>query len=80
MPASPWVRTPAYIYIRGEYIAERHALQKAVDEAYAAKLIGKDNVHGWPFDLYVHHGQGPISAVRRRLCSKALRARRACRA
>ena len=30
----------------------------AVDEAYEAKLIGKDNVHGWPFDLYVHHGAG----------------------
>jgi NADH-quinone oxidoreductase subunit F len=48
----------AYIYIRGEYIAERIALQKAVDEAYEAKLIGKDNVHGYPFDLYVHHGAG----------------------
>ena len=47
-----------YIYVRGEYIAEREALQKAVDEAYDAKLIGKDNVHGWPFDLYVHHGAG----------------------
>ncbi len=47
-----------YIYIRGEYIAEREALQRAVDEAYAAKLIGKDNIHGWPFDLYVHHGAG----------------------
>ncbi|MBS7703370.1 NADH-quinone oxidoreductase subunit NuoF [Chelatococcus asaccharovorans] len=48
----------AYIYIRGEYIAERDALQRAVDEAYEAKLIGKDNVHGYPFDLYVHHGAG----------------------
>ena len=48
----------AYIYIRGEYIAERDALQKAVDEAYEARLIGKDNVHGYPFDLYVHHGAG----------------------
>jgi NADH-quinone oxidoreductase subunit F len=47
-----------YIYIRGEYIAEREALQKAVDEAYEAKLIGKDNVHGWPFELFVHHGAG----------------------
>ena len=28
----------AYIYIRGEYIAERHALQRAVDEAYEATL------------------------------------------
>jgi NADH-quinone oxidoreductase subunit F len=47
-----------YIYVRGEYIAEREALQRAVDEAYAANLIGKNNVHGWPFDLYVHHGAG----------------------
>ncbi|MBY0300092.1 MAG: NADH-quinone oxidoreductase subunit NuoF [Methylobacterium sp.] len=48
----------AYIYIRGEYVAEKHALQRAVDEAYAARLIGQDNVHGYPFDLYVHHGAG----------------------
>ncbi|MCA0405561.1 MAG: NADH-quinone oxidoreductase subunit NuoF [Proteobacteria bacterium] len=48
----------AYIYIRGEFIAERIALQKAVDEAYEAKLIGKDNKHGYPFDFYVHHGAG----------------------
>ena len=47
-----------YIYIRGEYIAERIALQKAIDEAYAAKLIGKDNKNGWPFDLYLAHGAG----------------------
>ena len=47
-----------YIYLRGEYVREREALQRAVDEAYAAKLIGKDNVHGWDFDLYVHHGAG----------------------
>ena len=48
----------AYIYVRGEFIREREALQRAVDEAYEAKLIGKDNIHGWDFDLYVHHGAG----------------------
>src|SRR5918993_983702 len=48
----------AYIYIRGEYVAERYALQRAVDEAYEAGLIGKNNIHGYPFDLYVHHGAG----------------------
>jgi len=48
----------AYIYVRGEYILERKRLQAAVDQAYEAKLIGKDNIHGWPFDLYVHHGAG----------------------
>ncbi len=47
-----------YIYIRGEFIREREALQAAVDEAYEAKLIGKKNKHGWDFDLYVHHGAG----------------------
>jgi NADH-quinone oxidoreductase subunit F len=47
-----------YIYIRGEYIREREALQRAIDEAYDAKLIGKNNKHGWDFDLYVHHGAG----------------------
>jgi len=47
-----------YIYLRGEYIREREALQRAVDEAYAARLIGKNNVHGWDFDLYLHHGAG----------------------
>jgi NADH-quinone oxidoreductase subunit F len=47
-----------YIYVRGEFIRERESLQAAVDEAYEAKLIGKDNIHGWDFDLYVHHGAG----------------------
>ena len=47
-----------YIYIRGEYIRERECLQAAVDEAYANKLLGKGNIHGWDFDLYLHHGAG----------------------
>jgi len=47
-----------YIYIRGEFIRERERLQAAVDQAYEAKLIGKDNIHGFPFDLVVHHGAG----------------------
>src|ERR1700692_1993914 len=47
-----------YIYVRGEFIREREHLQAAVDQAYEAKLIGKDNVHGFDFDLYVHHGAG----------------------
>jgi NADH-quinone oxidoreductase subunit F len=47
-----------YIYIRGEYVREREVLEEAVKEAYAARLIGKNNIHGWDFDLYVHHGAG----------------------
>ena len=47
-----------YIYVRGEFVRERERLQAAVDQAYEAKLIGKNNVHGFDFDLYVHHGAG----------------------
>src|ERR1700745_447098 len=45
-----------YIYVRGEFIRERERLQAAVDQAYAAKLIGKGASHGYAFDLYVPHG------------------------
>jgi NADH-quinone oxidoreductase subunit F len=48
----------AYIYVRGEFVREREALQAAIDECYAEKLIGKNNIHGWDFDCYVHHGAG----------------------
>ncbi len=48
----------AYIYVRGEFIREREALQAAIDECYAANLLGPNNIHGYPFDLYVHHGAG----------------------
>ncbi len=48
-----------YIYLRGEYIDERIALQKAIDEAYKAGLIGKNACgSGFDFDLYLHHGAG----------------------
>ncbi|MCI4663130.1 MAG: NADH-quinone oxidoreductase subunit NuoF [Neomegalonema sp.] len=48
-----------YIYIRGEYIREREALQVAIDEAYDAGLLGKNAAgSGWDFDLYLTHGAG----------------------
>ncbi|MGB1391047.1 MAG: NADH-quinone oxidoreductase subunit F, partial [Paracoccaceae bacterium] len=48
-----------YIYIRGEYIREKEALQNAIDEAYDAGLLGKNAAKsGWDFDLYLHHGAG----------------------
>ena len=48
-----------YIYLRGEYIFERERLQQAIDEAYAAGLVGKNACgSGWDFDVYVHHGAG----------------------
>ncbi|HVV80138.1 MAG TPA: NADH-quinone oxidoreductase subunit NuoF [Pseudolabrys sp.] len=48
-----------YIYVRGEFIRERERLQAAIDEAYEAKLLGKNACgSGWDFNLYVHHGAG----------------------
>ena len=48
-----------YIYIRGEYIREKEALQTAIDEAYDAGLLGANAAgSGWDFDLYLHHGAG----------------------
>jgi NADH-quinone oxidoreductase subunit F len=48
----------AFIYVRGEFIREREHLQAAVDQAYEAGLIGKNNKNGWDFDIVVHHGAG----------------------
>ena len=48
----------AYIYIRGEFIRERERLEAAVEQAYEAKLIGKNNINGFDFDIIVHHGAG----------------------
>ncbi|EAS51161.1 NADH dehydrogenase I, F subunit [Aurantimonas manganoxydans SI85-9A1] len=47
-----------YIYVRGEYIRERQALQRAIDECYEAGLLGRDNKCGWDYDIIVHHGAG----------------------
>ena len=32
--------------------------RRAIDEAYDAGLIGKNNKNGYDFDIYVHHGAG----------------------
>ncbi|MFX4222459.1 MAG: hypothetical protein ACMVO3_16695 [Thalassobaculum sp.] len=49
----------AYIYIRGEFYNEAVALQRAIDEAYDAGLIGKNACgSGYDFDVYLHRGAG----------------------
>ncbi len=47
-----------YIYVRGEYMREREALQAAIDECYEAGLLGKNSKLGYDMDVYVHHGAG----------------------
>ena len=48
-----------YIYIRGEYVREAQCLQRAIDEAYDARLIGKHSFHPlWVVDIAIHPGAG----------------------
>lgn len=49
----------AYIYIRGEYIAQAKILQAAIDEAYKAGLLGKKiGKHKYALDITIHRGAG----------------------
>src|SRR5574343_120929 len=49
----------SYIYIRCEMMYVFHILQRAIDEAYEAGLLGKNIMgSGYDFDLYVHCGAG----------------------
>ena len=52
----------AYIYIRGEMMREARIVDEAIDEAYAAGLLGKDHfgASGGPFklDITLHRGAG----------------------
>lgn len=43
----------SYIYIRGELMYVYHILQKAIDECYAAGLLGK-NIMGSDYSLHLH--------------------------
>ena len=48
-----------YIYIRGEYVNERLALERARDEAYAAGYLGKNACgSGLDIDINIHYGAG----------------------
>ncbi len=48
-----------YVYIRGEFVDAAKALRAAIDEAYAAGLLGKNIMgSGLNYDLYIHMGAG----------------------
>ncbi|KAL9097163.1 MAG: hypothetical protein Q9165_000590 [Trypethelium subeluteriae] len=51
--------TAAYIYIRGEFYHEATVLQRAIQEAYKAGLLGKNACgSGYDFDVFIHRGMG----------------------
>ena len=51
--------TAGYIYIRGEFVREAEVLERAIAEAYADGLLGKNAAgSGYDFELYLHRGAG----------------------
>ncbi|MBL94503.1 MAG: NADH-quinone oxidoreductase subunit F [Magnetovibrio sp.] len=49
----------AYCYVRGEFFRETEILQRAVDEARNAGLIGKNACNsGYRFEFHIHRGMG----------------------
>jgi NADH-quinone oxidoreductase subunit F len=49
----------AYIYMRVEFHQPFHVLQRALDEAYAAGLVGKNILgSGYDLDIFIHRGAG----------------------
>jgi NADH-quinone oxidoreductase subunit F len=49
----------AFVYVRGEYAEVQGILEKALDEAYRAKLWGDDVLgSGWGIDIILHGGAG----------------------
>src|SRR5205814_3812605 len=51
--------TAVYIYIRGEFYNEAQHLQTAIEESYAAGLIGKNACgSGYDIEVYLHRGAG----------------------
>ena len=49
----------AFIYIRGEFVAEAEILEQAIAEAYRKKYLGRDILKtGFDLDVHVHRGAG----------------------
>ena len=50
--------TRAYIYIRGEYLAESEVLEAAIAEAREKGYVGRAAADGWTPEITVHRGAG----------------------
>ncbi|MEY4503858.1 MAG: NADH:quinone oxidoreductase NADH-binding chain, partial [Pseudomonadota bacterium] len=49
----------SYIYIRGEYFFQLNRMQEAIDEAYAAGILGEKVMgHDYRLDITLHKGGG----------------------
>ncbi len=68
----------AYIYIRGEFLHVQTILERAIGEAYARGILGK-NIFGSGFDcdVYVHRGAGAYEAGEETALLESLEGKRA---
>jgi len=68
----------AYIYIRGEFFHVQTVLERAIDDAYAKGILGK-NIFGSGFDcdVYVHRGAGAYEAGEETALLESLEGKRA---
>ena len=68
----------AYIYIRGEFFHVQTVLERAIDEAYARGILGR-NIFGSGFDcdVYVHRGAGAYEAGEETALLESLEGKRA---
>ncbi|HEX7088420.1 MAG TPA: NADH-quinone oxidoreductase subunit NuoF [Vicinamibacterales bacterium] len=68
----------AYIYIRGEFFHVQQVLERAIDEAYRAGILGR-NIFGSGFDcdIFVHRGAGAYEAGEETALLESLEGKRA---
>lgn len=68
----------AYIYIRGEFYEEYRILETAIEEAYGAKILGRDILgSGFDLDVIVHRGAGAYIAGEETALLESLEGKRA---
>ncbi len=68
----------AYIYIRGEFLHVQTILERAIDEAYARGILGR-NIFGSGFDcdVFMHRGAGAYEAGEETALLESLEGKRA---
>jgi NADH-quinone oxidoreductase subunit F len=68
----------AYIYIRGEFFHVQRVLERAIEEAYGAGLLGRNILgSGFDCDVYVHRGAGAYEAGEETALLESLEGKRA---
>src|SRR5438552_4426521 len=68
----------AYIYIRGEFLHVQNVLERAIEEAYARGLLGRNILgSGFDCDVYVHRGAGAYEAGEETALLESLEGKRA---